>query len=170
MTEKNIARNDMKGKMAGNDKEERNARFIFAWLRRQDYGGEDAQYTSDDEQGGQDGAAYGQLPGCAGDVITLNPKMRPINSKTPPATPKTNRGLLSEIMTTIRLSTSTPCLMGWRVEPSLVYIFEIGTSVILSFLSAARVIISDSTAKAIRLQFKFVYCLRRRARKPDSES
>ena len=111
-----------------------------------------------------------RLPVLAAILMTLKPKMRPITSKIPPASPKKNRGLLSEIMTISRLRTSTPCLMGLRVEPSLVYMFEIGTSVILSFLSAARVIISDSMANPVAFNLRLFIAFGERARKPDSES
>jgi hypothetical protein len=47
---------------------------------------------------------------------------------------------------------------------------EIGTSVILRFLSAARAIISDSTANPFSFNSSSFIAFGERARKPDSES
>jgi len=63
-----------------------------------------------------------------------------------------------------------PCLIGLRVDPSLVYMFEMGTSVILSFFSAALVIISDSMANPCAFKSSLFIAFGERARKPDSES
>ena len=111
-----------------------------------------------------------RLPVVVAILSTLKPMIRPITSKIPPASPKKNRGLLCEIMAIIRLSTSMPCLTGLRVEPSLVYMLEMGTSVILRFLSAARVIISDSMANPFSVNSSSFIAFGERARKPDSES
>ena len=96
--------------------------------------------------------------------------IRPATNKIPPANPKKNKGLFCEIMTVIRLITSMPCRRGLRVEPSIVYIFEMGTSVILRFLSAARVIISDSMANPFSFNSSSFIAFGESARKPDSES
>ena len=51
---------------------------------------------------------------------TLTPAMRPAVARIPPPIPKKKRGLLSEIMATIRVRTPKPCATGFKVEPSLV--------------------------------------------------
>ena len=88
----------------------------------------------------------------------------------PPLSPKKKRGLLSEIMAIIRVKTSIPCATGFRVEPSLVYMFEIGTSVILRPSSVALAIISVSTANPFSVRQISDIALLESALKPDSES
>jgi len=103
-------------------------------------------------------------------LITLKPVRKPRTDRISPNTPKKKRGFLSDTSTSIRVRTPIPCLKGFSVEPSSVYILVMGTSVILRLLSAARVIISDSMANPFSDRSKVSNAFLESALKPDSES
>ena len=63
-------------------------------------------------------------------LTTMVPVMIPSTIKILPSRPKNSMGFLSEISTIIRLRLPKPCLSGFSVEPSFVYIADIGTSTI----------------------------------------
>ena len=101
---------------------------------------------------------------------TTTPAKIPSAINMPPPIPKNKSGLLSEIITIIRLRTPKPCLTGLRVEPSLVYIAEMGTSAILRPFAVASDIVSAEIAMPFSLGSSMAIACLEKALNPDSVS